>query len=335
MLLDMEPVHREAVYDAYWVFAAERQAIFERRVAGQPWPWTADPILRKFKFCNAFRASDRVSQFLIRRVAYADDVKALAPEDVFLRVILFRLFSKETTWHLLEASTGGVCRSTLDVGRMGDVLDDARTRGPIYTSAFILAPERKGGSKHRSHLALISEMFRGGDLGRQIAHAGSLRAVYEALIAWPMIGPFLAYQLAVDLNYTGHLNFDEDDFTAPGPGAIRGLRKVFADFGRNSPADLIHYMVERQEREFDRLGLQFDGLFGRRLHAIDCQGLFCEIDKYSRQAFPALKSERVRIKHRFEASGKPLPLFYPPKWEINDRLPSTVAPLQQELLLEA
>ncbi len=95
-------------------------------------------------------------------------------------------------------------------------------------------------------------------------------------------------------------------------------------------------MVERQEEEFDRLGLPFDGLFGRRLHAIDCQGLFCEIDKYSRQAFPALKSERVRIKQRFVASPESLPLFYPPKWQINDKLPSQpTGVVQQQLVLGA
>ena len=337
MLLFMEPIRRDLLYDAYWRFAAERHAIFARRVAGQPSPWTNDNTLREFKFCNVYRASDRVSQFLIRRVAFGLEPGGLAPEDVFLRVVLFRLFSKERTWDLIEASTGGLCRATLDVQRLSEVLDEARRRGPIYTSAFILAPDPHGASKHRSHLLLVESMFRPGGLGQDLAHAVSLRSVYEALLAWPLIGPFLAYQMAIDLNYTEFLDFDEDEFTMPGPGALRGLKKVFSDFGDKTPAELVHMMVERQEEEFVRLGLTFDGLFGRRLHAIDCQGLFCEIDKYSRQAFPTLKSERVRIKQRFVASPEPLPLFYPPTWQINDKLPP-VHPrtgVQQQLLLRA
>lgn len=335
MLLPMEPVPRTAVYEAYWTFAAERQAIFARRVTGQPSPWTDDKILQDFKFCNTFRASDRVSQFLIHQVACGPGTEGLAPEDLFLRVILFRLFSRETTWGLIEASTGGLRRATLDVQRLGDALAEARRHGPIYTSAFILAPEPRAPSKHRSHLALVDRMFRPGRLGRELARAASLRDVYEALLTWPTIGPFLAYQIAIDLNYTDQLDFDEDDFTVAGPGALRGLQKAFSDFGGKSPAELVHRMVERQEEEFERLDLPFDGLFGRRLHAIDCQGLFCEIDKYSRQAFPALKSERVRIKHRFEASPEPLALFYPPKWQINDKLPPlTDRPLQQRFVLE-
>lgn len=52
----------------YWYLAAERQAAFERRVAGQPPPWTDDPILATFKVCNVYRAADRVSQYMIRDV---------------------------------------------------------------------------------------------------------------------------------------------------------------------------------------------------------------------------------------------------------------------------
>ena len=117
-----------------------------------------------------------------------------------------------------------------------------------------------------------------------------------------MIGPFMGYQLAIDLNYSEQLNFDEDDFTVPGPGAVRGLDKVFSDFAGHTPAQLITRMVDRQEEEFARLGLSWSGLFGhRRLHAIDCQGLFCETDKYARARFPDLKSNRVRIKQEFRA----------------------------------
>jgi hypothetical protein len=69
------------------------------------------------------------------------------------------------------------------------------------------------------------------------------------------------------------------------------------------------------------------------LHAIDCQGLFCELDKYARVAFPELRSNRQRIKINFTPSTEPLPLFYPPKWDINSRLPSaTATPVQQSLL---
>lgn len=313
---------RPPLHDAYWRFAAERHAIFERRLTGDDHPWTADPILARYKFCNTYRAVDRVTQYLIRDVIGGPVAQDLAPEDMFCRVVLFRLFSKERTWEEIERVTGGLRRSTLDVDRLSTALGELRARQAIYTSAFILAPPTgplAAASKHAHHLGLVARMFAPGGLGARLAAARSLREVVEALLEWPTIGPFLAYQIAVDLNYTPHLPFDEDDFTVPGPGALRGLRKVFVDFDRDSPATLIRRMVDDQDRQFERLGLPFGGLFGRPLHAIDCQGLFCEIDKYSRVAFPELKSARVRIKQEFRPAGPMPSLAFPARWGLVPR----------------
>jgi alpha-glutamyl/putrescinyl thymine pyrophosphorylase clade 1 len=318
----MDPVVRPEVHDTYWRFAARRHEIFLKRFEGNPEPWGDDEILRRYKFCNTYRAADRVSQYMIREVIYGEGVEDLAPEDIFLRIVLFRLFSKEATWDALEEATGGVRRETLDVKALGDLLEDLRTRGPIYTAAFILAAPSSYGhkAKHRNHLALVADMFRKGGLGLDLGRAESLDQIFEALTAYPMIGPFLGYQIAIDLNYSAELDFDENEFTMPGPGALRGIEKVFIDTAGRSPQELIMGMVKRQEEEFARLGLKFEGLFERPLKAIDCQGLFCETDKYSRAAFPQLKSNRVRIKQEFTPSSFPLELFFPPKWEINEKV---------------
>jgi hypothetical protein len=319
----VRPVVRPEVHDEYWRFAAGRHEIFLKRARGDPDPWTEDPILRRFKFCNSFRAADRVSQYLIREVIYGPHGAGLNAEDVFLRIVLFRLFSKEATWSALEHASGGLRRRTLKVKRLGDLLEERRSQQPIYTAAFILASPSAYGhrAKHRNHLALVADMFRRGGLGARLGRARSLKEIFHALVEYPMIGPFLGYQIAIDLNYSEQLQFDEDDFTVPGPGAIRGLRKVFVDPGDQTPHDLILRMVHRQESEFARLGLDFPGLFGRRLHAVDCQGLFCEIDKYSREAYPELKSNRVRIKQEYRRTPGQLALFFPPKWGINNQLP--------------
>jgi hypothetical protein len=217
----------------------------------------------------------------------------------------------------------------LDPVVLGDVLEALRSEHAIYTAAFILAAPSAYGhkAKHRNHLALVADMFKKGGLGAELGKATSLAEVYEALIAYPMIGPFLGYQIAIDLNYSEHLDFDEDEFTMPGPGALRGIAKVFSDTAERSPEELIMRMVERQEEEFADRGLVFEGLFERPLKAIDCQGLFCETDKYSRAKFPQLKSNRVRIKQEFTPTPEPLELFFPPKWEINEKVAAAQARL--------
>ena len=320
----MQPVPRREVFDAYWTFAAERQRIYLARLAGAPGPWSEDPILARFKFCNAYRAADRVSQYLIREVAYDD--REVDPEDLLLRIVLFRLFSRPETWELLEAG-GGVDRRALDSGRLGEILDGAVARGEkLYTGAFILCANRAYGHlrKHQNHLALVAEMSRPGGLGVAVARADSIGDLYEALRAYPLIGPFMAYQLAIDINYSGLCDFDESEAAVAGPGALRGIAKCFSDPAGLDPEQIILWMTERQDVEFERLGIDFPGLFGRPLQAIDIQNLLCEVDKYSRVAFPALKSNRSRIKTRFRPSG-PLPLpFFPPKWGL--QIPSGLIP---------
>src|SRR5262249_50207339 len=129
-------------------------------------------------------------------------------------------------------------------------------------------------SKHRNHVELFRHMFLDDDLGACLQEANSLRRIYDLLHGYPLMGDFMAYQIAIDLNYSGIINFSENDFTQAGPGAMRGIRKCFESLGDYSPADIILWMVEHQEDEFARLGLLFRGLWSRPLHAIDCQGLF-------------------------------------------------------------
>ena len=42
-------------------FIKERHAIYLRRQAGQPKPWTDDPILQRYRFCNVYRELDTVT----------------------------------------------------------------------------------------------------------------------------------------------------------------------------------------------------------------------------------------------------------------------------------
>lgn len=317
------PIPRQGVYELYWHFAFERQRAFERRVAGQQWPWTDDRILQTYKFCNVYRAADRVSQYMIREVCYHDE--SCAPEDRLFQIAAFRTFSKIETWRSVRDFLGRY--PTLDDlgdGSFTKALERARAQNRgLYTGAFILcATDAYGRSlKHLNHVELFRHMFLHDALGERLLVARSLREVYELLHAYPLMGDFMSYQTAIDLNYSDLINFSENEFTQAGPGALRGIKKCFESLGDHMPTEVILWMVEYQEEELARFGLPFDGLWGRPLHAIDCQGLFCEADKYCREAAPELPSARKRIKARFSVTPEPIRLFFPPKWDINGKLP--------------
>lgn len=326
-----KPLKPTAVFDTYWRFAARRQQIFEKRVAGEYPPWTDDPILARHRFTNVYRASDRVSQFLIRDVAYAGSQE---PEELLFRVLLFKLFNRIETWTYLEEHLGTICWRTFDVDRYDKLLTAARCQGQrIYSAAYIMPSPKLGAtSKHTNHLRLIQKMMKD-DLAARIADAASLEEVYNLLSAYPSIGRFLAFQLAIDINYTNLIDFSEMDFVVAGPGARDGIRKCFYDTGGYSDEDVIRAVADSAEQHFERLGLSFNGLWGRPLQLIDCQNLFCEVDKYARVAHPDIlgRSQRTRIKQAYYPAPRPIPQWYPPSWNLH--VPNSTPPITERVAL--
>ncbi len=325
----LSPAKPTAVYASLWRFAAERQAIFFRRLEGRPAPWTDDPTLRAHKFTNAYRASDRVSQYLIRQVIYHDGAAAGTQEAVF-RTLLFKLFNRVATWERLRRELGEPSWATYRFEDYDRVLSAALAQGErLYSAAYIMPSGGKtaaaihGGRKHRMHLRLLETMMRG-ELPARLAECASMGAAFALLRAYPTIGDFLAYQFVTDLNYGPVTNFGEMSFVVPGPGARDGLRKCFADFGGLGETDLIKLIAERQERDCAALGLRFRDLWGRPLQLIDCQNLLCEVSKYARAVHPEVAglTGRTRIKQRFRQTSEPITYWYPPKWGLNQRLPT-------------
>ena len=316
----LAPARPTQIYDLYWKFAAERQNIFLHRQKGSPAPWTQDPILRTYKFTNAYRASDRTSQFLIRHVIYNAPHSG---EELTFRILLFKIFNRIETWKLLETMLGEISFRTYSFEDYDRVLTEASEKGQsIYSGAYIMPSGGAlctSGKKHRMHLVLLESMMRD-KLPHKLEAAPSLKVIFELLRAYPTFGDFLAYQYAIDLNYSPLINFSEMDFIVPGPGALSGIRKCFSSLGGLTEAEIIRVVTELQEVEFERLGLTFDSLWGRPLQLIDCQNLFCEIDKYSRVSHPELSQGRTRIKQMYRACEEDFSPFYPPDWELNDRI---------------
>lgn len=316
----LAPAKTTEVYDAYWRFAAERQAIFFRRLHGDSYPWTDDEILKTYKFTNAYRASDRVSQYLIRNVIYSGSTLT---HEVFFRTILFKLFNKIETWELLKSEFGIPTYTEFRLEEYDRVLTRAMEKSQaIYSAAYIMpSGSRKKGStkKHQSHLQLLTQMMED-NVPERIKEASSMRDAFSILVSYPMIGDFLAYQYITDINYSEICNFKETEFVVPGPGAIDGISKCFSSLGGLSETDIIKLVTDRQSLEFERLGIKFQDLWGRKLKLIDCQNLFCEISKYSRISHPNVIgiAKRTRIKQKYRANFKPIEYWYPPKWGIND-----------------
>ena len=316
--LNGHPVVVTEVFWSYWFLAAERQSMFFRRVFGAPAPWTDDDVLARHRFTNAYRASDRVSQYLLQRVIYDRDRDI---HDTVLRVLLFKIFNRIDTWEHLVASAGEPDVSSFDLATYAQILDRRFYAGErLYSAAYIMPSPKLGfPRKHHNHLALIDGLIADGTLAR-LASATSLEGLYLRLLSVPSFGSFLAFQYAIDLNYSPHFNFEEMDFVVAGPGAIRGIAKCFEDAGGLTPEEIVACMAAGAEEFLKEQSRPFEDLDGRPLQLIDCQNLFCEVDKYARVQHPVRSNGGPRrMKQNFTPNESPLPLGYPPKWGLRWR----------------
>lgn len=279
---------------------------------------TEDPIFQSYKFTNVYRACDRVSQYLIKSVIY-NDIDRYTPEDVLLRILVFKVFNKIETWKYLNQE-GEISISTFNVQKLSEALTRRQQTTPIFSNAYMMAgshADYKGiPNKHQVWLQMIEDRFIKGHGLRKVLNAKSMADVYKQLRDYPLIGDFLAYQYAVDFNYSPYLNFDENSFVKAGIGAIRGIKKCFYFYG-NTYEDAIRYTHDHFSELQERYGFTcFHSLPGRELKLIDLQNCFCETDKYLRAKMPELKVGNVRIKQRFKPSSDKIDFFFPEKWDI-------------------
>ena len=303
------------IYDLYWRFATERQNIFFNRLNNKPAPWTTDHILQSYKFTNVYRASDRVSQYLINNVIYTG--RDYSEEDSIFRILLFKFFNKIETWEKLETKFGDINIKTYNENVYGDFLEKLLLKDErIYSAAYIMPSGTTSfgnKKKHRNHLALLSYIMNDG-IVLKVKGCKSLEELYHLLLSYPTIGRFLAFQYAIDINYSEVCNFDEMSFVVAGPGAHRGIQKCFPD-STYSDEYLIRFVTERQDEEFKKRNLDFKRIGNRALQLIDCQNIFCELDKYTRISNPELNIGNTRIKQKYEYTEKEkIQYAYPPKW---------------------
>lgn len=310
-------VPNDATFKYYFYFIQERMNIFWKKFENGN-NLTDDPILQTYKFTNVYRACDRVSQYLIKNVIYKD-IEKYTPEDVLLRILIFKTFNKIETWEYLNM-VHSITTKTFDVKKLTAALTRRQQTHPIFSNAYMMAGSHANYrgilSKHQVWLQMIQDEFISNKGLKQILNAYSMAEIYNQLREYPLIGDFLAYQYTIDFNYSPYLNFDENSFVKAGVGAVRGIKKCFKSYG-NTYEDAIRYTHDHFEEFQDKYGFTgFKPLPGREPQLIDLQNCFCETDKYLRAKMPELKVGNIRIKQRYKPLPDRIEFFFPTKWGV-------------------
>ena len=255
--------------ESYFATARARHQIYLNRRAGRLRPWTEDPILADWRFCNVFRELDRTTAW------FHDNVRERlrSRPEVLLATVVFRLFNRISTGEAIfcqralglddelpgETAWEAFLR-TGDVGYLrASIYHYIGDRGPYVTGSYIIkTPE--GHSKLEGVLQIIEWFYqRPADLDDVRTMEWWLQAssmskwTLEKAAVWlestfRLIGHFTAYEIVSDLRHTDLLCHAEDVMTwaNPGPGATRGLNYLHGrEWGKAPPkTQLVYEMGE-------------------------------------------------------------------------------------------
>ena len=109
-----------------------------RKLKGDKFPLTDDLILREYKFTNSYRASDRVSQYLIKK-CYLSKWIYRGRRSIFVSYF-FKTFNKIETWKKLESKLGRISYRNFSIDQYGKILKDCYNTGDtLYSGAYIMA----------------------------------------------------------------------------------------------------------------------------------------------------------------------------------------------------
>ncbi len=272
-----------------FAFSAERHRMQVRRQRGEDWPWSDDPILTHYHFCNIFRELDRTTIWIKRRFLGLN----LDHPNLWFAACLARRINYPPTLMELGFPT------TWDPEQTIRLLRDRMARGEktFNPNAYRMVG---GGAVNKDMTGYIINRL--------------LQPVWEARESKPVVfnslreavgyqsrfygwGSMVSYQVALDLVGTAIIPFplDQDTWCNVGPGGIRGLNRIF---GRPLEMGLAyhgHRLIESCLEEIKWLQDQQRRYWPEefpRLFACDVENCLCEYDKFMRIVDGQLTGQR-------------------------------------------
>ncbi|KPJ91081.1 MAG: hypothetical protein AMS18_09380 [Gemmatimonas sp. SG8_17] len=274
--------------DGFFEYARERQLIKLRRDAGESPPFTGDPVLRAYRFCNVFREDDRTTAWFRQNVR---DVLRESPTEVTLATITFRWFNRiEVGEQILDI----LLEDGWNAKRIRSRLRNVQ---PLVTGAYMVKTP-PGMSKLEGIIWCMKHINR-----RSLPQMPmtSLELAHQWLTQYPYLGDFMAYEVITDLRHTFQLQDATDIMTwaNPGPGAARGCEWITGHkYNRHSKTDRVAMM--NVMRELLRLANSDEAFLWPedwpRWEMREVEHTLCEYDKYMR----AVNGQS--LKRRFDAS---------------------------------
>jgi len=290
--------HQVQTVRGFVYFVSERDIIRRKRNLGLEAPWTDDPILQEYRFCNVRRRDDRVTQWLLKNYF------PLFEEDLFFAAAIARLINwPPTLKHLIDIGVLPCSMDTFDRDIFITTLAAYKEEhAKTFTGAYMVFPTNKYAPKEVGLADTLASIIENRKLIEKAMSHKRIESVVYALTQCAGVGTFMGGQFAADLTYLqGQLDTAVDLYKwAPlGPGSQQGMNLMLGfkkgkmwkpeDFNKNLMDVMNDWLVYHLNFEEDNIKMT--------LH--DVQNCFCEYGKYGRTV---IGSGRPRSKYKHEGA---------------------------------
>lgn len=260
--------HQKIFY--HWIVEREKARV--GRETGLPKPWTTDPVIQSYRFCNVRREDDTVTKWIHKEWLYP--FQKVERMRQVLAMIIARTINRVET---LQAIGYPLTDLTEYFEYARNILKNRRAAGQkVWTGAYLVSTNGHSMDKIDYIIDRVWKPFA--RKGRAPYISETLEMYHTYLTKFDGMGSFMAGQVIADLKYSNLLNEAKDwDTWGPiGPGSKRGLNRYF---GRSLEATI---KTKAVLEELNALKLQVHQRCGLHLPVHNIQNVCCEYDKMLR-----------------------------------------------------
>lgn len=253
----------------YWI--KERESIRLKRLNEEPKPWTDDPILQAYRFCNVRRMDDKVSKWLslnwyIPYHGHKNMMVACALARFINLPASLENVGFPTTWNPERLKTK--LRRFRDFGNQ------------IFNGAYMIRC-----NDNMDKIEYVVDYCCSPLVTNRIPIIQDcMKETWTRLKECFGFGSFMSGQVVADLRWAFPGSWLDREFWAPqGPGSTRGLYRLHGEPIKSSMKPQV--FAGRLDLVIDALKTKLPTSITNRLEAMDYQNCLCEFDKYERTLF--------------------------------------------------
>lgn len=263
--------------DRFVYFIKERHQIYLRRQQKQTAPWTDDPILAQYRFCNVYRQLDRTTIWLNENWYPAFD-----PKHQLFAACVARVFNHPDPLTVIRPlMRGGIAWNPEAIKR---ALKLHQNQGGIVRGHAYIVSTNGQSLPFVDYivdqvLTPIHDRLR---FQHKFLNLGALSAWLQSFQG---MGGFMAGQVIADVKYrterfSGGYMSDWWTFVVPGPGSKRGLNRLLG-MPHDKPMSERLFMRKFAEAALIANKVTLNEKWPE-MDAQDVQNCLCEFDKYER-----------------------------------------------------